>query len=95
MGIPKHLTVTVSGLVFGGLVLVMGPATAANVTTPACAGVTTTAFHQTAPEHLQAGCRWNCTKWKKGTCTHRARVCTGGGGGANVNINNTNTNINR
>jgi uncharacterized membrane protein YgcG len=80
MGIPKQLTMTVSGLVFAGLVLTAGPAAASTVT-PVCPNTTTTAFHQASTDRLAAGCRWQCTKWKKGKCVHKARVCTGGGGG--------------
>lgn len=81
MGIPKHLTMTVSGLVFAGLVLAAGPAAAAAPASPACPATTTTTFHQGSLDQLQAGCRWQCTKWKKGKCAHKTRVCSGGGGG--------------
>jgi hypothetical protein len=81
MRIPKYLTMPVSGLVFAGLTFVAGPAAAAEPATPACPETTTTAFHQGTSEQLQAGCRWKCTKWKKGRCALKTRVCSGGGGG--------------
>jgi hypothetical protein len=79
MGILKYLIVSVSGLVFAGLVLVAGPAASAAMTTRACADVTV-ASHEARPSNAK-GCYWKCDRWnKRGYCAHSRRVCPYSGG---------------